>query len=172
VRFRHQTQQLPVADDSGAVIELAVDRDGQAHERDKVEPSARLQHGGEPFGCGALERLLEKQVAARVAGQPQFGEHSQLRAIRRCALHGGDGLLCVERAVGHAQCGRDRAGFEKTVDHDVITLSNFQKAKPGAQSAPDGAANLPAPQIGIEAGLAPSSSPAAPESAQRENAFL
>jgi len=53
-----------------------------------------------------------------------------------------------------------------------MMLSPFQKAKPGAQSAPDGAANLPAPQIGIEAGLAPSSSPAAPESAQRENAFL
>ena len=28
VRLRHQTQQLPVADDSGAVIELAVHRDG------------------------------------------------------------------------------------------------------------------------------------------------
>ena len=28
VYFRHQTQQLPVADDSGAVIELAVHRDG------------------------------------------------------------------------------------------------------------------------------------------------
>ena len=75
------------------------------------------------FGCGALERLLEKQVAARVAGQPQFGEHSQLRAVQRRAPHGGDGLLCVERAVGHAQRRRDRAGFEKTVDHDVITLS-------------------------------------------------
>ena len=112
-----------MADDGGAVIELAVHRDGQAHERDKVEPRARLQHGGEPFGRGALERLLEKQVAARVAGQPQFGEHRQLRAIRRCAPHGGDGLLCVERAVGHAQRRRDRAGFEKTVDHDVITLS-------------------------------------------------
>ena len=123
VRFRHQTQQLPVADDGGAVIELAVHRDRQAHECDKVEPRARLQHGGEPFGCGALERLLEKQVAARVAGQPQFGEHSQLRAVQRRALHGGDGLLCVERAVGHAQRRRDRAGFEKTVDHDVITLS-------------------------------------------------
>ena len=123
VRFRHQTQQLPVADDGGAVIELAVHRDRQAHECDKVEPRARLQHGGEPFGCGALERLLEKQVAARVAGQPQFGEHSQLRAVQRRAPHGGDGLLCVERAVGHAQRRRDRAGFEKTVDHDVITLS-------------------------------------------------
>ena len=123
VRFRHQTQQLPVADDGGAVIELAVRRDRQAHERDKVEPRARLQHGGEPFGRGALERLLEKQVAARVAGQPQFGEHRQLRAVQRRALHGGDGLLCVERAVGHAQRRRDRAGFEKTVDHDVITLS-------------------------------------------------
>jgi hypothetical protein len=54
----------------------------------------------------------------------------------------------------------------------IMMLSPFQKAKPGAQSAPDGAANLPAPQIGIEAGLVPSSSPAAPESAQRENAFL
>ena len=49
-----------MADDGGAVIELAVHRDRQAHECDKVEPRARLQHGGEPFGCGALERLLER----------------------------------------------------------------------------------------------------------------
>ena len=131
VCFRHQTQQLPVADDGRAVIELAIHRDRQAHERHEVERRARLQHGGESLGRCALERLLEKQVAARVAGQPQLGEHRQLRAIRRCALHGGDGLLRVERAVGHAQRGRDRAGFEKTVDHDIITLS-----KDGRRSNP------------------------------------
>ena len=127
VCFRHQTQQLPMADDGGAVIELAVHSDRQTHERNEIKLRARLQHGGEPLGRGALERLLEKQVAARVAGQPQLGEHRQLRAIRRCALHGGDGLLRVERAVSHAQRGRDRAGFEKTVDHDIITLSKDRR---------------------------------------------
>ena len=126
--FRHQTQQLPVADDGGTVVELSVHCDRQSHEGHEVKVRARLQHGGEPLGRGALERLLEKQVAARVAGQPQLGEHRQLHAIRRCALHGGDGLLCVERAVGHAQRGRDRAGFEKTVDHNVITLSKKQSS--------------------------------------------
>ena len=124
VCFRHQTQQLPVADDGGAVIELAVHRGRQSHERHEVERRARLQHGGKRFCRSALERLLEKQIAACVAGQPQFGEHRQLHAVRCCALHGGDGLLRVERTVGHAQRGRDRAGFEKTVDHDVFTLSN------------------------------------------------
>ena len=122
--FRHQTQQLPMADNGGTVVELAVHRDGQAHERHEVERCARLQNGGKSFGRGALERLLEKQIAARVAGQPQLGEHCQLHAVRRCALHGGDGLLRVERTVGHAQRGRDRAGFEKTVDHDASVLSN------------------------------------------------
>ena len=76
----------------------------------------------------ALERLLEKQVAAGIASQPQLGKDRQLHAVRRCALHGGDGLLCVERAVGHAQRGRDGAGFEKTVDHNVITLSKKQSS--------------------------------------------
>ena len=127
VCFRHQTQQLPVADDGGTVVELSVHRDRQSHEGHEVKVRACLEHGGEPSCCGTLERLLEKQVAAGIAGQPQLGEHRQLHAVRRCALHGGDGLLRVERAVGHAQRGRDRAGFEKTVDHDIITLSKDRR---------------------------------------------
>ena len=128
VRFRYQTQQLPVADDGGTVVELSVHRDRQSHEGHEVKVRACLEHGGEPSCCGTLERLLEKQVAAGIAGQSQLGKDRQLHAIRRCVLHGGDGLLRVERAVGHAQRGRDGAGFEKTVDHDVITLSKKQSS--------------------------------------------
>ena len=105
VCFRHQTQQLPVADDGRAVIELAIHRNRQSHEGHEVKVRACLQHGGEPLCRGTLERLLEKQVAAGIAGQPQLGKDRQLHAVRRCALHGGDGLLCVECTVGHAQHG-------------------------------------------------------------------
>ena len=139
-----------MADDGGTVVELSVHCDRQSHEGHKVKVRARLEHGGEPFRCGTLERLLEKQVAAGIAGQPQLGKDRQLHAVRRCALHGGDGLLRVECTVGHAQRGRDGAGFEKTVDHDVITLSkkqssgtagvgrtvNFQKSQNPERKAP------------------------------------
>lgn len=123
-----------MADDGGTVVELSVHCDRQSHEGHEVKGRARLEHGGEPFCRGALERLLEKQVAARVAGQPQLGKHRQLRTVRRRALHGGDGLLCVECTVGHAQRGRDRAGFEKTVDHGASVLSKSDR--PAQQSLP------------------------------------
>jgi len=71
------------------------------------------------------------------------------------------------------------------VDHNVITLSkkkssgtagvgrtvNFQKSQNPERKALRAARQaLPAPQIGIEAGLAPSSTPAAQRSAQEEAA--
>jgi len=94
-----------VADDGGTVVELSVHCDRQSHEGHEVKVRARLEHGGEPSCCGTLERLLEKQVAAGIAGQPQLRKDRQLHAVRRCALHGGDGLLRVECTVGHAQRG-------------------------------------------------------------------
>ena len=94
-----------MADDGGTVVELSVHCDRQSHEGHEVKVRARLEHGGEPSCCGTLERLLEKQVAAGIAGQPQLRKDRQLHAVRRCALHGGDGLLRVKCTVGHAQRG-------------------------------------------------------------------
>ena len=88
-----------------AAADSALSDGGYRYEGHEVKVCARLEHGGEPSCCGTLERLLEKQVAAGIAGQPQLGKHRQLHAVCRCALHGGDGLLRVERTVGHAQRG-------------------------------------------------------------------
>ena len=108
VRFRHQTQQLPVADDGGAVVELAVHRDRQAHEGHEVEPRARLQHGGEPFCCGALERLLEKRSRTSRAATGKPSRETERRSGREgpgeCGAGAVDaGLLLWNGAIGHAQ---------------------------------------------------------------------
>ena len=104
---------------------------------------------------------------------PDDDEEQTIRLVTTLRQNALEGLISKESPVGKAVMGH-RAGetVQALRKPWIMMLSPFQKAKPGAQSAPDGAANLPAPQIGIEAGLVPSSSPAAPESAQRENAFL
>ena len=73
------------------------------------------------FG-GALKRLLQKQIAASVAGQTQFGEHGELHAVAAGAAHGRYCGFRIVRAVRHAKRRRQSAGLYKAVYHKSITL--------------------------------------------------
>lgn len=54
--------------------------DRQADGGDQRQRLAGLQNGAERFFGGPLQRLLQKQVAACVAGEAKLGENGELRA--------------------------------------------------------------------------------------------
>ena len=122
VRFGHKTQKLPAADDGGAVIELAGNGGGQPDERDKLQLTAGVQNVTQRRLGGFLQRLLQKQVAAGVARQPQLREYGKLHAALCRALHRLNGHPGIIGAVRHAQGGGDGAGSDKTVDHGMMSF--------------------------------------------------
>ena len=115
VGFRNEAEQPPAADDGRAVVELAVHIDRQADGGDQRQRLAGLQNGAERFFGGPLQRLLQKQVAAGVAGQAKFRKADQLHALGRVHAHGVNDLLGIIGAVGHVQCGGGGGCADKSI---------------------------------------------------------
>ena len=89
--------------DRGAVEQLPLDGEWQAHDRDAaVHGRALLDHLRERFLRGALERLQVEEVVARVAGQPALGEDEEVDALPFGTGHERERAVGVERAVGDA----------------------------------------------------------------------
>ena len=68
VGLGHKAEQLAVAEYGCTVVQLGIHPHRQADERDKVKPGAGLQNLGQRVLGRAQQRLLQKQVAAGVAG--------------------------------------------------------------------------------------------------------
>ena len=132
VGFRNEAEQPPAADDGRAVVELAVHIDRQADGGDQRQRLAGLQNGAERFFGGPLQRLLQKQVAACVAGEAKLGENGELRAVRSGLTHGFDGHFCVIGTVCDPQRRRERADPEKSVYHgcSILFLCLWRRAEP------------------------------------------
>ena len=114
----HKAQQPAAADRGGAVVQLAVHRQGQAHQGQQVPRLAGLQHLVQPAEGRLLQSLLEKQVPAGVAGQGKLGEHRQLDLPGGAFPHGLHDPAGVIGAVRHPQRGREGRRFQKTIFHN------------------------------------------------------
>ena len=68
--LRHKAKELPAANNRRAVIELAGDVHGEPHERDQIEPFARLENISQRILRRLLQRLLQEKIAAGVACEP------------------------------------------------------------------------------------------------------
>ena len=120
----HKAQQPSPADRGGTVVQLAVHRHRQPHQRDEVQPLAGPENTGQPVEGRLLQRLLEKQVPAGVAGQRQLGENRQLDPAGGTLRHLFGDLPGVIGAVRHPQRGREGRRFQKTILHTRHILSN------------------------------------------------
>ena len=143
--LRHKAKELPAANNRRAVIELAGDVHGEPHERDQIEPFARLENISQRILRRLLQRLLQEKIAAGVACEPQLRENGKLTAALRGLLHGLDGHLGVIGTIRHAQRRGDGAGLDKTVVHACSILFLFvfpiisyrtDSGKPGFRKAP------------------------------------
>ena len=94
-----------MAQHGGAVVQLAVYQQRQAHQHDGVQRPGAVQHGLQGIQRTGLQRVLQEQIAAGVAGEAEFREHGQLDPARGGCLHVGKDLLGVIGAVRHPQGG-------------------------------------------------------------------
>ena len=121
VRFRDERQHIACIHDSCDVVQLALDAQRQTDDDD----------GGNLFTFAAdraqrIERtfeqsLLQKQVAAGVAGQAQLGEGDELRALGGSLLRLLHDLRCVIFAVRNVKIGRRGSDFDKSISHIRIS---------------------------------------------------
>ena len=117
-----KAEQTPAVHHCRAVIELAVHRDGQPDDGHKPKLCTGRNYLLQQSLSGALKRLLQEQIAAGVAGQPQLGEHGELHTVAVGAAHGRYCGFRIIRAVRHAKRRRQSAGLYKAVYHKSITL--------------------------------------------------
>ena len=126
VGLGHKTQQLPAAQHSGAVVQLAVHHQRQTHQRDHIQLFCFVQQGAQSVQCALLQRALQEQIAAGVAGQAELGKHRQLHAAGGGILQAGKDLPGVICAVRHPQSGGESGSFQKTIFHRRISHPVFQ----------------------------------------------
>ena len=72
-----------------------------------------------------MQRALQKQIAAGIAGQAELGEHGQLYAAGCSFVQSIRDLPDIIGAVGHPQCGRKGGCFQKTIFHRRISHPVF-----------------------------------------------
>ena len=106
VGLGHDAQQLPAAQHGGAVVQLAVYQQRQAHQRHGIQRAGLRKQPFQRIQCALLQSALQKQIAAGVAGKAKLREYCQLYPTLRGSLQLLQNLLRVIGAVCHPQGGR------------------------------------------------------------------
>ena len=106
VGLGHDAQQLPPAQHGGAVVQLAVHQQRQAHQRYGIQRAGLRKQPLQRIQCALLQGALQKQIAAGVAGKAKLREYRQLYPPLRGSLQLRQHLLRVIGAVCHSQRGR------------------------------------------------------------------
>ena len=146
VRLGHKAEDAPGAQHRRAVVERRPAAHGQAHRKQQVQVRRARKDRGERLLRAAHQRVLQEEVAAGIAREPQLREDRNARARLRRALGGADRLRRIAGAVGHAQVGRDGRDAHKTVDHaqkplyrgflsHLMVAQAGQEVKPQARAA-------------------------------------
>ena len=111
VGLGHDAQQLPPAQYGGAVVQLAVHQQRQAHQRHGIQRAGLRKQPFQRIQCALLQSALQKQIAAGVAGKAKLREYRQLYPALRGSLQLRQNLLRVIGAVCHPQRGRKGSCF-------------------------------------------------------------
>ena len=114
-----------MAQHGGAVVQLAVHQQRQAHQRHHVQFLRLGQQGVQGVQRTGLQRALQKQVAAGVAREAELREHRQLHAAGSGRAQRFGDLLHVIGAVCHPQCGGEGSCLQKTIFHRRISHPVF-----------------------------------------------
>ncbi len=115
VRLRHQSHDAALRQHRGAVVDRVAVAHGQARDdrqRQLARPPQQLLQG---LLGGVEQRGLQKEVAARVARERQFGENDDFDAPLCGLLREGDVPLGVASAVRHVNMRYGSRHPQKTV---------------------------------------------------------
>ena len=121
VGLGYKPQQLPAAKYSSAVVQLAVHQHRQAYQHNGVQGAAFLQQERQCVQRALLQRVLQKQIAAGIAGKAELRKDCQLYPALCGGAQGGKDLLCVIGAVCHPQSRGKGSCLQKTIFHNKRT---------------------------------------------------
>ena len=116
-------QDITLLDDHGAVVELPSGPQGHPQGGEHLQVPGGLQDGAQSLDRAVQEGVLQKQVAAGVAGEAQLRQGQDLDPLLLRFPHHSEDLFCVVPAVRHPDLGRSRRHTDKTVFH--IEASSF-----------------------------------------------
>ena len=125
IGLRHDAEQRTALDDGGAVVEQAVDNDGQAHHRHDIELAGEVEQQHHALLGTVDEGLLAEQILTRVARQAQFGQHHDLHAAAFGLGYQALYLLHIILYVGHLHSRHGCGHFYKSVFHSFIFCTSF-----------------------------------------------
>ena len=117
VGLGHQTQDLSLVDDGGAVVELVVGPHRQAHGGHHIQVPSGLQNGLQALLGPPEQGVLEKQVPAGIAGEAQLGQAQHPHPLLVRLPHEGKYLFRVIAAVRHPDLGGAGRYLYKSVPH-------------------------------------------------------
>ena len=119
VGLGHQAQNLSFLYNSGTIIQFVVPfvPHGQAHGGDHIQILGGVQDGLEPLLGAPEQGILEKEVAAGVAGEAQLRQCQDLHALLVGLPHEGEDLLGIIAAVRHPNLRGTGGDFDKSIFH-------------------------------------------------------
>ena len=121
VGFRDERQNVACVHDSRNVIQLALDAQRQTDYDDSRKLCGLATDRAQRIERTLEQGLLQKQVAAGVAGQAQLGEGDELRAFCGSLLRLLHDLRSVIFAVRNVKIGRRGGDFDKSISHIRIS---------------------------------------------------
>ena len=119
IRLGNQSQNLSILYNSSAIIQFVVPfiPYGQTQSCHDVQIPGGLQDRLQSL-FGALEQgVLQKQIAAGIAGEAQLRQDQDFHPLLVCLPHQGENLLRIIAAVRHPDLGGAGGHGDKTVSH-------------------------------------------------------
>src|SRR5260370_34515811 len=116
IRFRDDSEQLPLLADGGDIVKLIAHKPGQANDEHPTEtPFAFVQQMLERDESCFLQGCLMEQIAASVAGKRQFGKNEYLDGLLFGLVDQIKQTLGVVGAIRDAQARKCRRDANETV---------------------------------------------------------
>ena len=122
-RLGHHAQNAALMEDCGAVEQQIVHLQRQADDGDQVRFTHGPQHGAERFLGAVQERLLVKQVLARVGRQAEFRECDQHGFGCLGLLDQGHCASGIEKRIRHPHLGNAQCDTDETVPVKIEELA-------------------------------------------------
>ena len=118
----HHAQHLAPVDHRGAVVQLVVMAQGEAHSGENIQLRSFPQDGFQRGLRTVQQAFLQEQVAAGVAGDAQLRQGQDLDPLLRRLLHQSNDLPRVVRTVRHPDLRGAGRHFHKSVFHQKFLL--------------------------------------------------
>ncbi len=122
VCLRHHAKDAAPLHDGGAVEQGSVDPQRQADDRQHRHLLRGRAHAVQSFEASFEQRLLMKEVIARVTGKPELRKNRDQRTPVVCLAHQRNGLLGIECGIGHANERRCNGDTHEAVPVNIEKL--------------------------------------------------